>query len=153
MFSNLHAGWVNFQLPGTSVYDLSYLSPIPLDWLDAAIHGLETLQPFCVKAYLEPGRMLCTVSYGNCYVICEDEDRATEDHSNLHVEQATTGMLDFCEQLAESIQRNPDDWACFYASSKPNDKPLLAKKLVQLHRLIEKRRAILAGQSSLYGWL
>ena len=62
MFSNVDAGWADFQLPGTYPYSLSYLTPVPFEWLDAAIHGLETLQPFCVKGYLEPGRMICTPS-------------------------------------------------------------------------------------------
>lgn len=153
MFSNIHAGWVRFQLPGTSACDLSYLTPIPLEWLDAAIHGLETLQPFCVKGYLEPGRMICTVSYRNCYVVCEDDDRAVEDANKLPFKCSTMGMLEFCQQLADDIQRDLDAWACFYASSKPDDKALLERKLAQLRQLIRKREGILAGQSSFYGWL
>lgn len=153
MFSNINAGWVDFQLPGTDAYGLSYLSPIPFEWLDAAIHGLETLQPFCVKGYLEPGRMICTVSYRNCYVVCEDEDQTVSDATKLEIQHSTTGMLDFCTQLAEDIQRDLESWACFYASSKPTDLALLKKKLSQLCRQIKKREGILAGQSSFYGWL
>ena len=153
MFSNVDAGWADFQLPGTYPYSLSYLTPVPFEWLDAAIHGLETLQPFCVKGYLEPGRMICTVSYRNCYVVCEDDDRTVEDADKLNFKCSTMGMLEFCQQLAEDIQRDLDAWACFYASSKPDDKALLERKLVQLHQLIRKRESILAGQSSFYGWL
>ena len=151
MFSNIHAGWVRFQLPGTSACDLSYLTPIPLEWLDAAIHGLETLQPFCVKGYLEPGRMICTVSYGHCYMICEDQ--AVNDAAMLDIQHSTMGLLEFCQQLADDIQRDLDAWACFYASSKPDDKALLERKLAQLCQLIRKREGILAGQNSFYGWL
>ena len=153
MFSNVDAGWADFQLPGTYPYSLSYLTPVPFEWLDAAIHGLETLQPFCVKGYLEPARMLCTVSYGHCYMICEDEDQTVNDAAKLDIQHSTMGMLAFCQQLAEDIQRDLDAWACFYASSKPDDKALLERKLVQLHQLIRKRESILAGQSSFYGWL
>ena len=153
MFSNIHAGWVDFELPGTHAYGLSYLSPVPFEWLDAAIHGLETLQPFCVKGYLEPGRMICTVSYHNSYVVCEDEEYSVRYGETPDFKCSSTGMLEFCQQLADDIQRDLDAWACFYASSKPDDKALLERKLAQLRQLIRKREGILAGQSSFYGWL
>ena len=39
-------GWSDFQLEGTSLYGLSYLDDIAFEWVDQAIHGLETLTPF-----------------------------------------------------------------------------------------------------------
>ena len=47
---------VIFQLDHTSVYGLSYLDDIAFEWIDQAIHGLETMMPFCVKGFLEPDR-------------------------------------------------------------------------------------------------
>lgn len=47
-------GWSDFQLAGTSVYGLSYLDDIAIEWVTQAIHGLETMLPFCVKGFLEP---------------------------------------------------------------------------------------------------
>ena len=35
-------GWSDFQLDGTSTYGLSYLDDIAFEWVDQAIHGLET---------------------------------------------------------------------------------------------------------------
>ena len=49
-------GWSDFQLDHTSVYGLSYLDDIAFEWIDQAIHGLETMMPFCVKGFLEPDR-------------------------------------------------------------------------------------------------
>ena len=71
----------------------------------------------------------------------------------LDIQHSTMGMLEFCQQLADDIQRDLDAWACFYASSKPDDKALLESKLAQLCQLIRKCEGILAGQSSFYGWL
>ena len=65
MLTKPYYGWTDFSLEGTSVYGLSYLDDIAFEWLDQAIHGLETMLPFCVKGFLEPGRMLCTVSFWN----------------------------------------------------------------------------------------
>ena len=62
MLTKPENGWTGFGLEGTSTYGLSYLDDIAFEWLDQAIHGLETLSPFCVKGFLEPNRMLCVVS-------------------------------------------------------------------------------------------
>lgn len=97
--------------------------------------------------------MICTVSYRNCYMVCEADDRTAEDADKLDFKCSTMGMLEFCQQLADDIQRDLDAWAGFNASSKPDDKALLERKLAQLHQLIRKRESILAGQSSFYGWL
>lgn len=68
-------GWSDFQLEHTSIYSLSYLDDIAFEWVEQAIHGLESMRPFCVKGFLEPNRLLCVVSYWNCYIICENEER------------------------------------------------------------------------------
>ena len=75
MLTKPYYGWTDFSLEGTSVYGLSYLDDIAFEWLDQAIHGLETMLPFCVKGFLEPGRMLCTVSFWNCHIVIEDDER------------------------------------------------------------------------------
>ena len=68
MLSKPKYGWSDFQLEGTAVYSLSYLDDIAYEWLEQAIHGLETLMPFCVKGFMEPERFLCLVSYWNCHI-------------------------------------------------------------------------------------
>lgn len=57
-------GWTLFSLEGTESQLLSYLDDIAPEWLDQAIHGLKTLQPFCVKGFLEPMRMICWSATG-----------------------------------------------------------------------------------------
>ena len=46
MLTKPYYGWTDFSLEGTSVYGLSYLDDIAFEWLDQAIHGLETMLPF-----------------------------------------------------------------------------------------------------------
>ena len=111
MLTKPEHGWSDFSLDGTSVYTLGYLDNIPFEWLDDAIHGLETLNPFCVKGFMEPGRFICVVSFWNCHIICEDEDRDPLTPQNTIHEIAHTSMLQFCQQLYDDISENLDDWA------------------------------------------
>ena len=57
------SGWSDFHLEGTSEWGLSDLDNITFDRLEQANRSLETLSPFCLKGFLEPNRLLCTVSY------------------------------------------------------------------------------------------
>lgn len=75
MLTKPRGGWTDFSLEGTGTYALSYLDDIAFEWIDQAIHGLETMLPFCVKGFLEPNRILCTVSFWNCHIIIEDDER------------------------------------------------------------------------------
>ena len=51
-------GWSDFHLDNTSTYKLSYMNDIAFEWVEQAIHGLETMLPFCVKGFSEPNRFL-----------------------------------------------------------------------------------------------
>ena len=145
MLTKPDCGWSDFSLDGTSVYPLSYLDDIPFEWLDEAIHGLEILNPFCVKGFMEPGRFICVVSFWNCHIICEDEDRDPLDPQNTIHEISHTSMLQFCQQLYDDISENLDDWARWYEYCRDDDdsefnfetnKEELTKKLVRLKELI-----------------
>ena len=139
MLTKPEAGWSDFSLDGTSVYHLSYLDNIPFEWLDDAIHGLETLNPFCVKGFMEPGRFICVVSFWNCHIICEDEDRDPLDPQNTIHEISHTSMLQFCQQLYDDISENLDDWACWDYDPEldfDTNKEELIKKLARLKELI-----------------
>ena len=139
MLTKPEAGWSDFSLEGTSVYPLSYLDNIPFEWLDDAIHGLETLNPFCVKGFMEPGRFICVVSFWNCHIICEDEDRDPLDPQNTTHEISHTSMLQFCQQLYDDISENLDDWACWDYDSEldfDTNKEELIIKLARLKELI-----------------
>ena len=139
MLTKPDCGWSDFSLDGTSVYPLSYLDNIPFEWLDDAIHGLETLKPFCVKGFMEPGRFICVVSFWNCHIICEDEDRDPLDPQNTIHEISHTSMLQFCQQLYDDISENLDDWACWDYDPEldfDTNKEELIIKLARLKELI-----------------
>ena len=91
MLSKPDAGWTDFKLK-EKTYSLSYLTAVPFDWLTQAIHGLETMLPFTVHGFCEPGRVLCTISYWNCYIVhCIDEDYE-EDTEEIQTEYIHKNM-------------------------------------------------------------
>lgn len=137
-------GWTDFQLPGTSKYRLSYLRDVPFEWLDQAIHGLESLYPFTVEGFLEPDRFLCTVSYWNCYVLVEDDESAPmseERIAAMRPELSHTNMLEFCQYLFEDISVCKRKWFKFCSHSATNREMLvlLNRRLNKLKNLIDKR--------------
>ena len=139
MLTKPEAGWSDFSLDGTSVYTLGYLDDIPFEWLDEAIHGLEILNPFCVKGFMEPERFICVVSFWNCHIICEDEDRDPLTPENTTHEISHTSMLLFCQQLYDDISGNLDHWARWYYDSEfefDTNKEELIRKLARLKELI-----------------
>ena len=112
MLSKPQHGWTVFFL-GESNYFLSYLSNIPLEWLERAIFGLETLLPFEVYGYCEPGKMVCTVDFWECRIVFEDDKHHKKDS---YFEIAPVHMLDFCKTLHEDISAHIEDWAKWNAS-------------------------------------
>ena len=135
-------GWSDFQLEGTGVYGLSYLDDIAFEWVERAIHGLETMRPFCVKGFLEPNRFLCTVSYWNCHLVCEDDERYPLNQEELIHEFSHTSMLQFCQYLYEDVSQNINEWASFVDYEDldiDKRKAELAQKLECLKNLIAER--------------
>lgn len=104
---------VIFSWRERGVYGLSYLDDIAFEWVEQAIHGLETMRPFCVKGFLEPNRFLCTVSYWNCHLVCEDDERYPLNQEELIHEFSHTSMLQFCQCLYEDVSQNINEWASF----------------------------------------
>ncbi len=137
-------GWSDFQLEHTSIYSLSYLDDIAFEWVEQAIHGLESMRPFCVKGFLEPNRLLCVVSYWNCHIICENEERYPLEKEDVVSECSHTSMLQFCKCLWEDIGKNVEEWASFPAVEdmdiRKRQKQLL-KKLEKLRGLIDEKAA------------
>ena len=113
MLTKPEHGWTDFQLEGTGIYGLSYLDDIAFEWLDQAIHGLETMLPFCVKGFLEPRRLLCTVSYWNCHIVVEADGRNPPGAEDLRTEWSHTSMLEFCKQLHHDVAAHAEEWAVF----------------------------------------
>lgn len=144
MLTKPRYGWTNFSLEDTSAYELSYLDDIAFEWLDQAIHGLETMLPFCVKGFLEPNRMICTVSFWNCYILMEDDDRYPLKKEEISHEYSHTNMIDFCKYLYQDISGNIDEWAAFvdYRDADMEEKKRkLLQKLDRLKTLISEREA------------
>ena len=136
-------GWSDFQLDGTSVYGLSYLDDIAFEWVDQAVYGLELMLPFCVKGFLEPNRFLCTVSYWNCHIICENDERYPLDKEDITYEISHTNMLQFCQHLYDDINQNLSEWTSFISYRDVDiiqRKKVLAQKLIKLKKLISKRK-------------
>ena len=142
MLTKPENGWTGFSLEGTSTYGLSYLDDIAFEWLDQAIHGLETLSPFCVKGFLEPNRMLCVVSYWNCHIIVENDERYPLKKEQIRNEYSHTSMIEFCKCLYSDISEHIDAWVSFvdYVDADPEKKrQQLFQKLEKLKELIEQR--------------
>ena len=148
MLTQPDAGWSDFKLEGTSYYELSFLDDIAFDWLREAIHGLENLMPFCVKGFLEPGRFLCTVSYWNCHIVIEDDEREPLKKDRTIHECSHTSMLEFCKQLYADISSYPDDWATFMDWGQDFD-PVQKRK--QLDELLDRLKTLIAEREEWFG--
>ena len=147
MLSKPEYGWSKFSL-GKGTWDLSYLTNVPLDWLDNAIWGMKNFEPFTVKAECEPGDLLCTVDHAYCYIIFQDWDEKAQE--KISFEWYPLTMLEFCQQLVQDISTHLDDWSrypCGCDLREPEEekaaaweKKQLEKKLKQLKRLIRIRK-------------
>lgn len=140
-------GWTDFSLKGTFAYGLSYLDDIAFEWLDQAIHGLETLSPFCVKGFLEPNRMLCMISYWNCHIIVEDDERRPLREEQIRREYSHTSMIEFCKCLYSDISEHIDAWVSFvdYVDADPE------KKRQQLFQKLEKLKELIGQREECFG--
>ena len=134
MLSKPEHGWSDFSL-GTKRYSLSYLSNIPMEWLDRAIFGLETLLPFEVRGHCEPGSMVCTVNLSGCRIDFEII------HSNRVIracEEAPVTMLDFCRMLHRDLSADPETWINWNPSFRMEKSDLQAR-LDRLEKLIAEQ--------------
>lgn len=113
MLTKPECGWTDFKIDEEHTYGLGYLTDVALDWLDQAIHGLTEIAPFTVHGFCEPGRMLCTVSYWDCYIMMEDEDG--EGVYEFH--GVKLNMIDFCKALYQDISKDIDAWVRWDVSS------------------------------------
>ena len=152
MLTKPEYGWSDFRLPGTSSYPLSYLNDIAVHWLEEAIHGLEALTPFCVKGFMEPDRFLCLVSYWNCHIICEPDEREPFESEDVTHELSHTNMLEFCKLLCQDIRENLDEWVSFLPYMDEEElierqkrKQMMEALLSRLEELIAKRTEDFGG--------
>ncbi len=135
MLGKPEVGWSLFQLDeGMPVYDLSYLTDVAVEWLDQAIQGLSTLRPFSVHGVCEPGRIICTVSYWNCHLLYEGEDR---EDTLVNVHSARVSMIDFCRRLHADVERDFSAWVHWDDSGE--DETASVGKTVQRRRCIREK--------------
>ena len=67
--------------------------------------------PFCVKGNIAPDRFLCTVSYWNCHIICEyDEKVKLEFIRANNINESIQEYADFYEVYFNSL----DEFANFF---------------------------------------
>ena len=131
MLTKPQHGWTTFSL-GKACYYLSYLSNIPLEWLDRAIFGLETFLPFEVYGYCEPGKMICTIDFSGCRIVFEDGERLKNESS---FEMVPVHMLHFCKALHDDLSAYIDDWASWNSSFNLSKTDILLR-LDRLQKLI-----------------
>jgi len=142
MLSKPKSGWTTFSLVNNE-YDLSYLTDVALEWIEQAIHGLETLHPFTVHGFLEPGRMICVVSYWNIHIFVEDDENVPLNKEDNHYETIHMTMIDFCEILYNDIKENIVEWIDWFCDDRYDLKKReieINKKLDKLHKLIDEKK-------------
>ncbi len=157
MLSQPQDGWTVFRLGEKTEYRLSYLTDVASDWLDRAIYGLETLDVFSVHGFSEPGRMVCTVSYWNCYAIFEGDSsgEVCQEVYTYHI-----SMPGFCRQLAADIGDHLEAWVHWDddvleeagdpEAAARERRAMLQSKLDRLNRLLDERVEDFTGDASFF---
>ena len=137
MLSRPQHGWTDFSL-GNSVYCLSYLTDIPLDWLERAIFGLQTFQPFEVYGYCEPGRLVCAVDLLECRIYFDEDKHIKNDGciKDCPCEVVPINMLEFCKVLHRDISEYIVDWEKWHSSSD-HGREDIRFRLERLEKLID----------------
>lgn len=153
MLSIPDAGWTDFKLKDES-YALSYLTAVPFEWLTQAIHGLETMLPFTVHGFSEPGRMLCTVSYWNCYIVFNDDEAYEVEAEDVRIEYINKNMMEFCEDLHRDISENIDNWCQWFrdydAETEEEERAFYADIKRQLEELLSKLAVLISEKKHMF---
>lgn len=140
-------GWTTFCLCDKP-YNLSYLTCIPIDWLNAAIQGLEKLTPFAVHGFCEPGRFLCVVSYWNCHIIVENDEQEPLIEDEIERDVIHVSMIDFCKMLHDNIKNNIDEWCNW---DNRNNENTLKEMKIQIDILLNKLSELIIKQEEHFG--
>ena len=85
---------------------------------------------------------MCVVSYWNCHIICEDDERNQLDKEDIDIEYSHTSMLDFCKYLYNDIKANMHEWVTFvdYREEDWTEKrKVLESRLERLKELISEK--------------
>ena len=111
--------------------------------------------PFTVHGFSEPGRMLCTVSYWNCYIVFCDDENYEEAAEDIRSEYIHKNMMEFCEELHRDIRENIDAWCKWFtdyeAETEGEEQAFYADIKVQLEELLAKLAALISEKKQMFG--
>lgn len=142
MLSKPENGWTTFEL-SKNKYSLSYLTDVSMDWLNAAINGLKNYRPFSVDGFLEPDRMICTVSFWNIHIFTDFDENEAMNVEDYNYETIHINMIEFCEKLYNDVNNNLQEWINWFCDDeidlKEREKEL-KKKLSELRLLIDEKK-------------
>ena len=142
MLSKPENGWTTFEL-SKNKYSLSYLTDVSMDWLNAAIKGLKNYRPFSVDGFMEPDRMICTVSFWNIHVFTDFDEDEVMNEEDYNYETIHINMIEFCEKLYHDINDNLQEWINWFCDDEHDLKERekeLKKKLSELRLLIDEKK-------------
>ena len=142
MLSKPENGWTTFEL-SKNKYSLSYLTDVSMDWLNAAINGLKNYRPFSVDGFMEPDRMICTVSFWNIHVFTDFDEDEVMNEEDYNYETIHINMIEFCEKLYHDINDNLQEWINWFCDDEHDLKERekeLKKKLSELRLLIDEKK-------------
>ena len=128
------AGWTKLQFTKKE-HELSWLTSVPLQWLDAAIYGMKTGDPFTVWGDQESaGMVYCTVTQDGCYVF--------EENNYRDVEYVWLFPEEFCRLLYKDISENIDAWVNEWhiADTPEESRRMIQEKLAELEGVFKENR-------------
>lgn len=88
--------------------------------------------------------LLCTISFWNCHIVVENDERGSLEKYDIKIGYSHTGMLDFCKYLYNDISSDVDEWASFTNEEEEDieeKKRELLQKLKRLKSLISEKEA------------
>lgn len=113
---------------------------LPGQWLKAAIRGLENMTPFTIAAQAFGDRILITVSFRCCHLICEKLDGEPTDQPYKRLEMT---MPEFCTILCRDISDSMDAWLAvspeYLVGPEAEHRAFLEKLLERLEGDIARR--------------
>ena len=128
------AGWVNLKFTKKE-HELSWLTCVPLHWLEAAIYGMKTGEPFTVWGDQESaGIVYCTVTQDGCYVF--------EEYNPRDVEYVFLFPDEFCRLLYKDISENIDAWVDDWhiGDNREESRRMIQEKLDELDGVFKENR-------------
>lgn len=153
MLGKPDAGWSRFEM-GDVFCHLSYMTDVAGDWLEQAIYGLETMRPFAVHGTLEPGRMVCAVSYWNCHIIVESDGIVDRTRDDAEYETYNMSMLEFCRALHRDVTEDLEDWVRwihYLGDDEEIERKIHAERREELQQLLDRLAELIREREESFG--